>query len=226
MSLQKKIDLEIIEEVYPEVLKNKDFRKWFQECYRRLEDIRDTNYRFAYNISEITFALHEYPNGEISKKFAIGVFGNLYDKGIKKLFKELFEKYCPQGKIWLKKQDLDEAYGVGIGYEKKKDKVIWKFYVMYPNGIMKAVNCGDGEFEEKEYRHSPNGRLVFVKGKHKRVQINIETKDKEAYKAIKLLNKYGYISERMANLAERIVLSGMGLDTISVSQRGLAIYFE
>jgi len=227
MRHQKEIDLEVIQEIYPEVLENNDFRKWFQECYKRLEDIRDTDYRFAYNISEITFALHEYPNGEISKKFAIGVFGNLYDERIKQLFRDILKKHCPKGENWLKKQDIDRAYGVGIGYEKKGNKTIWKFYVMYPNGIMKALNCGDWEYEEKEYRHSSDGKMAFAKGKHKRLQINIEADGKEAYKAIKLLRKKGYISGKMADLAERMVLLGMSLDTISISPtRGIALYFE
>jgi len=227
---QKEIDFAVLEAVFPEFIREKDFMQWFREAYKRIYPVRESNEKLAFNISEITFSIHQYPNGMVGKKIAIGVLADNLDVSVKGLFWSLVNKYCPKGKNILKEFiQGNDIYLVGIGLEMEgANEKVWKFYIMLPNGKMLGINCRNGEVVEKKiYTHSEEGWLVPVKGKHGRIQLNIETSGKNAFKAIKLFHKKGYISKKAKDLAERIVLLGLSLDTISSSKtRGFALYFE
>jgi len=222
-----KADKKVITEIFADALQNSDFRNWLQYSYRKIRRIRDDKYRFAWNISEITFAVHQYPNGEVAKKIAIGLFGEFFDDNKDwKYFLQLVKKHCPKAESVFSKFSPKDLYGVGIGVEYSSNRWIWKFYVATNQGKMIGVNCENGRIlEVKEY--DLDEKVVKVKGKHKRIQFNIEADGVEAFKAIKLLKEKGHLNDKAYKIAEAIVLRDMALDTISVSPtRGIALYFE
>ena len=217
--------VEDIKEKFPNIYRNKDFMLWFNSLIDKVIDKVDSGYTDD-NLSLITLAYHQYPNLKIGEKVGIGATKE-EKNDVAELFIELFNKYCKDEKVdRLFDRLFDDADWIAIQLEYDGKDYIWHFY-LHEDGKIYGVNCKDGKLVEYKEYDIKNKRVVDVKGKHKRLQYNLEIGGKDAFKFIRWLYDHGYISGDMKAKCEKMILGDYKLDTISSSPtRGICLYFD
>lgn len=181
------------------------------------------------NLSDITFSVLIYPNGEINpSRFYIGTLE--LDDDILREFENVLPAFAGRKALdWYRKNlKKGRLIGVGLGVDViAGEKRVYLMYEGRNPSLKGLIVSWDGKkiLEDKTYIHDHKGRVILKGNLYgKRLQYDVQKGGKNAIRYIWRLK--GLPVEYKLYLI-RIIRDGYNLDTVSFGKkRGWAFYFD